>query len=163
MARDACTLICMAPERPKRQPRKTGRTIPLPCASANLRRAARLVTQLYEEAMRPAGISGPQFTLLQALTLAPEISQKELGEILGIDSTTLTRTLALMRKSGWLNAQPASDRRALRLGLSKAGKREYERALPYWQSAQKRLKRALGESGWNELIEALTDTVEAIR
>lgn len=153
----------MATERRGRKPSKTPQVAPLPCASANLRRAARLVTQLYEDAMRPAGITGPQFTLLQALTLAPGISQKQLGEILGIDSTTLTRTLGLMRKSGWLNSQPGSDRRELRLGLSKAGKREYERALPYWQSAQKRLKRAVGEPGWSGLIEALTHAVEAIR
>lgn len=137
--------------------------VPLPCACANLRRAARLVSQLYEEAIRPAGITGPQFTLLQALKVAPGVSQKQLAEILGMDSTTLTRTLALLTKQGWLSAQPASDRRALRLGLTKAGEREYERALPYWQSAQRRFKHALGDGKWNALIEALVRTVEAIQ
>jgi len=146
-----------------RRTKATSKVIPLPCACANLRRAARLVTQLYEEAIRPAGITGPQFTLLQALKLAPGISQKQLGEILGIDSTTLTRTLALLEKRGWLKSQPAKDRRALRLGLSTAGEREYERALPYWQSAQRRLKHALGDMKWNRLIEAAVQTTEAIQ
>lgn len=137
--------------------------VPLPCACANLRRAARLVTQLYEDVIRPTGMTGPQFTLLQALKLVPRISQKQLGEILGTDSTTLTRTLALLEKRGWLSAEPAADRRALRLGLTKAGEREYERALPYWRSAQRRFKHALGETKWNGLIEALVETVEAVR
>jgi len=137
--------------------------VPLPCACATLRRTARLVTQLYEDALRPAGITGPQFTLLQTLRLAPGISQKRLAEILGADSTTLTRTLLLIEKRGWINAETATDRRALRLGLTQAGEREYERVLPYWQSAQRRLKHALGDPKWNELIEALMDTAEAIK
>lgn len=134
----------------------------LPCACANLRRTARLVTQLYEQALRPTGVTGPQFTLLQSLKLAPAISQKQLAELLGIDSTTLTRTLALLRKRGWINAQPGVDRRALRLRLTAAGEREYERALPHWQSAQKRLKQALGEPNWNNLVDALVQTALAI-
>jgi DNA-binding MarR family transcriptional regulator len=137
------------------------RVVALPCACANLRRAARLVTQLYEDAL-PEGITGPQFTLLQVLRLAPGISQKQMAEILGADSTTLTRTLALLEKRGWLSSQPAKDRRALRLGLSRAGEREYQRVLPYWQSAQKRLKQALGQAKWEGLIEALVNTAEAI-
>ena len=134
----------------------------LPCACANLRRTARLVTQLYEQALRPAGLTGPQFTLLQTLKLAPGISQKQMAELLGIDSTTLTRTLALLRKRGWVNAQPGTDRRALRLGLTRVGQKEYERALPYWQSAQKRLQQSLGEQSWNKLVDAVVHTAEAI-
>ncbi|MFZ0731539.1 MAG: MarR family transcriptional regulator [Candidatus Sulfotelmatobacter sp.] len=128
-----------------------------------MRRTARLVTQLYEEALRPAGITGPQFTLLQSLKLAPGISQKRLAELLGMDSTTLTRTLALLEKRGWLSLQPARDRRALRLGLTRDGERDYERALPYWQAAQRRLKHALGSEHWNELIDTVVYAAEAIR
>lgn len=153
----------MASPSRKPRPKETTTIVRLPCASANLRRAARLVTQLYEESLRPAGITGPQFTLLQALKLAPGSSQKWLAELLGTDSTTLTRTLALMRKRGWLNSRSAQDRRALRLGLSAAGEREYERALPYWQSAQRHLRNTLGEANWNGLIDAAVNAAEAIR
>lgn len=163
LATDAYTLVFMASRSRKPRPEATPTIVRLPCASANLRRAARLVTQLYEESLRPAGITGPQFTLLQALKLAPGSSQKWLAELLGTDSTTLTRTLALMRKRGWLNSQPAKDRRALRLGLSAAGEREYERALPYWQSAQRRLKDALGSEKWDRLIDAAVKAAEAVQ
>src|SRR5690349_14258023 len=140
-----------------REPRRklTRTIVRLPCACANLRRAARLVTQMYEEALRPTGVTGPQFTLLQALKLAPGMSQKQMAELLGMDSTTLTRTLALLRKRGWLSATPAADRRALRLGLTRAGEKEYERVLPYWQSAQKRFKQAVGDPEWNTLIDSV--------
>ena len=144
------------------QPGKTAKIVRLPCACANLRRTARLVTQLYEQALRPAGITGPQFTLLQALKLAHGALQKQLAEILRIDSTTLTRNLALLEKRGWLRAEPAPDRRAMRLGLTAAGERKYKQALPYWQSAQKQLRRALGDGKWNELIDALVESAQAL-
>ncbi len=152
----------MDPESRHSRTKKATTLVELPCACANLRRTARLVTQLYEQALRNAGITAPQFTLLQTLKLAPAISQRQLAEFLGIDSTTLTRTLALLRKRGWLSAEPGTDRRALRLALTKTGEKEYERALPYWQSAQKRLRQALGEPNWNRLVDAVVHAAEAI-
>jgi DNA-binding MarR family transcriptional regulator len=128
--------------------------VTLPCACANLRRAARVVTQLYDDALRPSGIRTTQFTLLQALVLMTRTSQKQLAELLGIDSTTLTRTLAHLRRKGWLRAERGTDRRELGLSLTEAGQREYQRVLPYWQAAQKRLRRALGKTYWNRLVDA---------
>jgi DNA-binding MarR family transcriptional regulator len=134
--------------------------VQLPCACANLRRAARMVTQLYDDALRPTGLRATQFTLLQALNLAPGISQKELAALLGIDSTTLTRTLSLLRRKGWIRAGTGSDRRELHLLLTPAGQREYERVLPYWRVAQKRLQEALGEADWNQVIKAAVTTAK---
>jgi DNA-binding MarR family transcriptional regulator len=125
--------------------------IALPCLCANLRRAARVVTQVYDDALRPSGLRTSQFTLLQTLNIAPGISQKRLAEVLELDSTTLTRTLAFLRGKGWLCAEPGEDRRALRLSLTAAGLKEYKRVVPYWQAAQKRVRRELGEANW-ELI-----------
>jgi DNA-binding MarR family transcriptional regulator len=137
-------------------PRNT--VVRLPCACANLRRADRVVTQFYDAVLRPSGLRVTQFTLLQALHHAPEISQKQLAELLAIDSTTLTRTLAPLRRKGWLHSEAGADRRELRLSLTAMGKREYERALPYWQSAQKRLQQALGKESWNHLMDAAVRT-----
>lgn len=75
-------------------------TIPLPCMCASFRRAARSLTQLYDDALRPLGLRATQFTVLQVLALSGEISQGELGRRLVLDSTTLTRTLRLLRAQG---------------------------------------------------------------
>src|SRR5437773_4504507 len=64
-------------------------TIPLSCMCSSFRRASRVLTQHYETAMRSLGLKATQFTLMQALSLAGEVSQGRLGEILAIDSTTL--------------------------------------------------------------------------
>lgn len=132
----------------------------LPCACANLRRAARMVTQFYDQALRSSGLRVTQFTLLQALTSAPGISQKQLAELLGTDSTTLTRMLALLRRRGWIRSKPGTDRRELRLSLTVAGQHEYRRTLPYWRSAQKRLRRALGEADWKQMLDTAVRSAE---
>jgi DNA-binding MarR family transcriptional regulator len=127
-------------------------TIPLPCLSASFRRASRVLTQHYETALRPLGLRGTQFTLLQALSLAGEVSQGTLGEILAIDSTTLTRTLAIMERHGWIASQPGDDRRERLLSLSKAGRAEFKRALPHWEKVQQELHARFGNKRWNELF-----------
>jgi DNA-binding MarR family transcriptional regulator len=128
--------------------------VSLPCACANLRRAARIVTQRYDRQLQPAGIKTTQFTLLQALTRAGSISQGNLGELLGLDSTTLTRTLALLRRKGWIQTKPGQDRRELRLTLTAEGKRKYLSALHYWQLGQRQLRKVLGEAGWKQMMES---------
>ena len=135
-------------------------TVPLPCLSASFRRASRALTQHYEVALRPLGLKGTQFTLLQALSLTGEVSQGKLGEILAIDSTTLTRTLAIMVRQGWIVSCPGEDRRERLLSLSKAGRAEYKRALPHWEKVQQELRAQFGDQRWNELMN-LTNQVTA--
>jgi DNA-binding MarR family transcriptional regulator len=144
---------------PSRNPGISAKTaVRLPCACANLRRADRVVTRFYDAALRPSGLNVTQFTLLQALHHAPGISQKQLAALLETDSTTLTRTLAPLRRQGWLQAEAGADRRALRLSLTAAGKREYRRVLPFWQTAQKGLQQMLGKKMWAELVDVAVRT-----
>jgi len=135
-------------------------TISLPCVCGSFRRATRVLTQHYDAALRPLGLRATQFTLLQALSLAGEVSQGTLGEILAIDSTTLTRTLAIMERQCWIGSQPGEDRRERRLSLSKAGRAEYHRALPHWEKVQEELRAQFGSKRWNELLN-LTNEVTA--
>src|ERR1700732_2694349 len=93
----------------------------LPCLCASFRRASRALTQLYEEALRPVGLRATQFTVLQTLSLAGEVTQGELGQILAMDSTTLTRTLNIMSRHDWISKRRGVDRREWRMRMSKAG------------------------------------------
>ncbi len=111
------------------------------------------MTRLYDSALRPSGLGVAQFTLMQALNTAPGMSQKQLASLLEIDSTTLTRTLAPLRRAGWLRSTAGDDRRQLRLALTAAGRRAYRRALPYWERAQAEFVRALGAENWDRLME----------
>ena len=138
---------------PRRDAPKFGKDsiIELPCLCANVRRAARAITQFYDDALRPSGLRTAQFTLLQTLNLAPGITQKRLARLLEFDSTTLTRTLAHLRGRGWLRSEAGKDRRELRLSLTAAGLEEYKRVEHYWKMAQKHLRKELGDVDWKRI------------
>jgi DNA-binding MarR family transcriptional regulator len=119
---------------------------------ASLRRASRSLTQLYEDALRPVGLRATQFTVLQTLFLAGEVTQGKLGQILAMDSTTLTRTLTIMGRHGWIAKHRGEDRREWRMRLSKAGETQLKQALPHWEKAQTRLRRQLGDELSNNLM-----------
>ena len=122
----------------------------LPCLCASYRRAARALSQLYDDAIRPAGLRGTQFTLLQALDITGEITQGALGEVLAIDSTTLTRTLRIMIREQWIAERRGADRRERFLSLTKAGRNRFKQALPFWKRAQEQIRKQLGETRWRE-------------
>lgn len=134
----------------------------LPCLCANLRRASRALTQLYEEALRPTGLRSSQFTILQALSLTGEITQGRMAELLAMDSTTLTRTLAIMLRQGWIVRREGTDRREWRLHLSKAGRARFERALPLWEKAQTVARQKLGEHRWGHAMKLSSDITRAV-
>ena len=135
----------------------SGPSLPvLPCACANLRRASRAVSQIYDEQVRRAGLTIGQFTLLQVLVRAGELTQGSLGQILVLDSTTLTRTLRPLEREGWIRRKPGRDRRERRIVLTKAGRARYRRALPGWNRAQKAIRARLGPKRWKELLAELS-------
>jgi DNA-binding MarR family transcriptional regulator len=136
--------------------------VQLPCGCANLRRAARVITRAYDAALRPSGIGIAQFTLLQALNIAPGMSQKQLSHLLEIDSTTLTRTLEPLRRAGWLRSTVGDDRRELHLTLTAAGKRAFRRALRYWKRAQADFVRSLGNQSWDRLMDLSVQAASVI-
>jgi len=129
---------------------------------ASLRRASRTVTLVYEQALVPAGLSATQFTILQTLSLAGEVTQGELARILAMDSTTLTRTLAVMSRSGWITKRRGKDRRQWRMRSSAAGKTLFEQALPHWQKAQARLRRQLGYELSDDLMKLTQSITNAL-
>jgi DNA-binding MarR family transcriptional regulator len=132
----------------------------LPCLCASFRRAARLMSQIYEGALRPTGLRATQFTVLQALSLAGEVTQGQLGQMLGMDSTTLTRTLTIMSRQGWISKRRGDDRREWRMRLSQEGEAQFKLAHPYWQKAQDQLTDRFG-SQLSANLRTLTNEVTA--
>jgi DNA-binding MarR family transcriptional regulator len=135
----------------------------LPCMCGSFRRTSRALTQLYEQALRPLGLRATQFTILQALALAGEVTQGQLGEMLAMDSTSLTRTLAIMGRRGWITARRGKDRRERRLSLASGGATKLKSALPLWERVQFRLRRQLGAEAWKNLLQLTQQVTQAVK
>ncbi len=134
----------------------------LPCMCGNFRRTSRALTQLYEDALRPFAMRATQLTILQALKRTGEVSQRKLAEMLAMDSTSLTRTLAIMRRRGWIQAHLGTDRRERLLRLATAGQKQLECVLPAWEKVQSRLRRQLGEQVWNNLFQLTREVTRMV-
>ena len=133
----------------------------LTCACANLRRAARVVTQLYDNALRDSGLRSTQFTLLQVLSLKGEVTQGDLGDFLAIDSTTLTRTLGGLKARGWIRSRAGDDRRERHWSLTPAGWRKVMLARPLWEAIQQRVRTRLGKKRLASMFDHLAAVVAA--
>jgi DNA-binding MarR family transcriptional regulator len=122
------------------------------CACANLRKAARAVTQLFDEALAPSGLRVTQFTLLVTSHLSGESTINELAERMAMDRTTLSRNLKPLVRSGLLEMRPGEDGRTRLVRLTPAGEQALEEAYPLWQQAQLETVSALGEERHESLL-----------
>jgi DNA-binding MarR family transcriptional regulator len=118
----------------------------LPCYCATLRQVARAVTVLYEEVLGDSGLHATQYTALQVLEMAPNLATTELAQVIGIDQTTATRTLALIRKSGLATDTVGSDRRERRWTLTPKGHALLRRLRPRWEAAQQAFEKRVGRA-----------------
>jgi DNA-binding MarR family transcriptional regulator len=118
----------------------------LPCYCATLRQAARAATALYEEVLGDSGIHATQYTALQVLKLAPKPTTTEVAQLLGIDQTTATRTLALVKKARLAIDSPGRDRRERRWQLTEEGEAMWRKLKPAWEQAQNTFEKRLGRT-----------------
>jgi DNA-binding MarR family transcriptional regulator len=128
------------------------------CACRRLRRTARVVTQRYDEALRPAGLRITQFTLLVAVALSEPVRITRLADILELDRTTLARDLRPLTERGLVEVAAGDDRRTRVVRLTGQGRAAIARAYPLWRQAQARL---LDGSPWPGLAGGLEEVAAA--
>ena len=134
---------------------------PAGCACANLRKASRAVTQVYDADLRPTGLKATQFTVLATLATVGEIPLTRLADAMVMDRTTLTRNLKPLVARGLVRIAPDGDRRVRRINLTRSGTVAFDQALPYWRKAQARLVDGLGRERWQGLLDATAGAVSA--
>jgi len=143
-------------KRETREEQSAGALFPLPCACQSVRRATRAVTRIYDQELRKAGLEITHFGLLTALAMTGEANQKRLSAGFAMDSTTLTRTLGLLLKQGWIRVRRGEDRRERMFSLTRAGKRKLAEGQPHWEQAERTLRQQLGDAGWKSMKQVVS-------
>jgi DNA-binding MarR family transcriptional regulator len=129
------------------------------CLSMRLRILNRVVTGIYEDAMRPLGVKASQLNILVAAWKMGTATPQKVCEVLHLDPSTLSRNVERMRAAGWLETVAADDGRAQPFRLTDAGRKLLEKAVPLWETAQEEAKRVLG----NAAVAAMERTVKSLR
>ena len=140
-----------------------GRRTELPCALAATRRTARLMTQFYDACLAEVGIEAAQFALLMALDGAQDAGQAGLAQMLGMDKTTLSRNLKLLREKGWVESARGEDARRREVSLTAEGKARLREAQPAWRKAGDQLRRGMTEHEWAAMWASLEAMNRAVK
>src|SRR5262249_12821400 len=114
------------------------------CIALRLRLLNRVVTNLYDEALRPLGLKVSQLNILMVAAKLGLARPAEVCGLLQLDTSTLSRNVERMRAKRWLEVVPGEDARTQPFRLTAQGKRLLERAVPAWEEAQHRAKELLG-------------------
>jgi DNA-binding MarR family transcriptional regulator len=122
-------------------------TISRTCIAVRLRLLNRVVTNIYDDALRPLGLKVSQLNILIVAARLGLARPAQVCEILQLDTSTLSRNVERMRAHGWLEVVPEEDARAQPFRLTPHGKRLIEKAIPAWEEAQAQAAELLGNDG----------------
>ena len=125
------------------------------CGFFRLRRAARVVTRRIETAFATEELTPHQLLMMGALEMSGAARVRDLADVLGLDHSTLSRTLTPLLQRGWIREIEGSDRRASLLEVTPAGRRHAEAAARSWERFQSSLEASLGPARWARLSKDL--------
>src|SRR6266536_5030470 len=119
-----------------------------PCICNTLRMVSRVVTQLYDNVLRPSGLRVTQFSILATIARLGEANLRQLESMVAIDQTTLTRSLNLLERDGLIERASHPDARIRAMKLASKGRRALAAARPLWARAQDKVLREWGTTAW---------------
>jgi DNA-binding MarR family transcriptional regulator len=131
----------------------------LRCTCFNLRKAARAVTQMYDEFLRPSGLRSTQFSLLMLIRGMGPIRITDLSEKAVMDRTTLKRNVELLEREGLVRISPGEDARVREVSLTAAAEKRLSEAFPLWERAQAHVTGELGQGRADRLLADLFATI----
>ncbi|MBB4274410.1 MarR family winged helix-turn-helix transcriptional regulator [Rhizobium mongolense] len=125
------------------------------CLCLHVQRAARALARLFDDALRPVGLTNGQFSLMMSLNRPEPPPMGPVANLLAMDQTTLTAALKPLQRRGWVNVtQNPKDKRGRLLSLTPEGKAVLAAALPIWERTHATLEETLpGGSGERLRIE----------
>ena len=124
------------------------------CLGHSLRRADRVMSQLYNEYLAPVGLRITQFSVLRVISMFKDgITASQIQEGLVMDQTTVSRALKPLIRDGFISVAQGANKREKLLKLTESGQALYAEALVPWKKAQKVFKQKLGATQTDNLIE----------
>jgi DNA-binding MarR family transcriptional regulator len=122
-------------------------TISKTCIAVRLRLLNRVITNFYDDALRPLGLKVSQLNILIVTARLGLARPAQVCEILRLDLSTLSRNVKPLLAHAWLEVVPEEDARSQPFRLTAQGKRLIEKAIPAWEKAQQQASELLGNEG----------------
>lgn len=114
------------------------------CLCLHVQRAARVLARLFDEALKPVGLTNGQFSLLMALNRPKPARMRDVATLLAMDRTTLTAALKTLERRGLAKVEiDPDDRRGRLMHLTEPGREALATALPIWERMHGELESGL--------------------
>lgn len=124
------------------------------CLMGRARMLARVLTGIYDDAMRPFGIKASQLNLLVVVAQLGPIRRIDIGRTIHLDSSTLTRNLQVMLANDWIEeTASAEDGRGRPLRVTAQGRALLQKLSGAWKDAQRKARKLLGTDGEAMLLD----------
>ena len=130
-------------------------TITGECIAVRLRMLNRVITNIYDNALRPLDLKVSQMNILVAAAKMATVRPLEICEYLHLDVSTLSRNVERMKVRGWLEVVPDEDGRSQPFRLTSQGRKLLEKAIPAWSEAQQQVKKVFGDGFVEQLNQAV--------
>jgi DNA-binding MarR family transcriptional regulator len=132
------------------------------CLMGRARLLMRVLTGMYDDALRPFGLKASQLNLLVVVAQVGPLRRSEIGKLIHLDASTLTRNLQVMLTNGWIEeVEDGDDARGLPLRATTRGKTLLQSVHPAWRDAQARARKILGERGADALLKMSGDLIRS--
>ncbi len=144
----------------KRETTKIAKAIATDCIAIRVRFVNRVITNLYERALKPLDIKVSQAAILVFLSVRGESSPADIGRILQMEKSTVSRNVGRMRKKGWLEVTNRGEGLSQAVKVTPKGRKLLADFHSKWAKAQKAAREVLGEEGVSSvrmLYDALQD------
>src|ERR1700738_2754150 len=106
------------------------------CICSRLRLLNRVVSSIYDEALRPYRLEISQLSLLIAIDLLRErATGARVAAAVQVEKSSLSRELQRLERRGLIRRAPSEAERAVRIELTARGRRLIAAALPGWPGA----------------------------
>ncbi len=125
------------------------------CVCLNLRKMSRIITQMYDEALKPSGLRSTQLPVLVTLVSVGSMTVNDLAEDLVMDRTSLSRLHRPLVTRGLVKMTPGEDRRTRELSITPRGREAVATAIPMWDRVQDEVLGRLGQDRWQDLKDNL--------
>ena len=120
----------------KEQAKEIAQQMSQECVARRLRQVNRTITRLYDEALRPHGLTVNQLNILAVIISEKQIQPGQLGQSLGMEKSTVSRTIDRMEGKGWLKIAPGKDSRTQVLSVTQKGHQLLLSVTPVWDNLQ---------------------------
>jgi len=122
------------------------------CICGNVRMASRALTSIFDEHLKPSGLTSNQLAVLWPIVAMEPTPMNEIAKAVVMDKTTVSRNVAGLEALGLVETRAGADARHRLVSTTAKGRHAFAVAMPAWEAAQRRVARSFGKMRFTALV-----------